>query len=93
MSKEQEIKIKINKKAREFLKRLEYLKGRKKACACLCVAPKTQKREKFFNSEKLAIFFYALVFDADFCAPAGRRSVCFRQSHSFLSDILLTAFF
>ena len=64
MSKEQEIKIKINKESARIYEAPE------ENIMPAFAENETEKERKFFNPEKLAAFFFTpLFFDADFCAP------------------------
>ena len=94
MSKEQEIKIKINKESARIFETPGISERPEESVAPAFVAGKTQKKRKFFNPGKLAAFFLRPCFsDADFRRSSSRRPARFRQNHSFFGGILLTAFF
>ena len=88
MSKEQEIKIKINKESARIFEAPE-------ENTTPAFAENETEKEKIFQSWKigLILFLRACFFDADFRASSGRCAARFRQSHSFFGGILLTALF
>ena len=62
MSKEQEIKIKINKESARIVETPGISEGPEESVAPAFATGKTQKERKFFNPEKLAAFFFTPLF-------------------------------
>ena len=95
MSKEQEIKIKINKESARIFETPGISERPEESVAPAFVAGKTQKERKFFNPEKLAaFFFYALVFLMPiFAVPLAVAPFASGKAILLFGGILLTAFF
>ena len=95
MSKEQEIKIKINKESARIFETPGISERPEESVAPAFATGKTQKERKFFNPEKLAaFFFYALVFLMPiFAVPLVVAPLASGKAILLFGGILLTAFF